>query len=788
MKKKRIKNLIGLFSLVFLGFLALPETAKAWVEHPLETRINLRFVYPDNTVVTSGLNNVQARITNQTYKGVAHPTNSSLPATFSFENSQQLKAMHEIPKVSNGIFQESFTTSSAIGYGGIAQEGDGFQTTRLMNGAIVGYTDLTINTDYYVKNIKGKTTSYTGWAYLNSFLSPPSRWAAHDRMNIPLTNSTQLTQTSKGVFKLQSPPKIIDLYQHLPQNSVEFTRMEGSTGYKTSFSYNFWDGSEQIQYKYFSEPFTFEVEVPKIIENFVSSAGTPLAAGRFPNGVTQGNTYYADNNIYTMGSHHNQLDTLPESYTKLGTKYLYKGWYLTSTKGAVYQSNPPSFKWKDVPSGQEDEYGKVNVIYDEAKKYSVKEKYVYIDEHGNNVDIQASWNKTTSNQFELDSFIPSAQPAAEKIDSLGTKWSYVGWKVGVNGVVNNTSMPAEISSLDDSNNELYYVYEKSSTSAKMNLTPDSTVIHSFDKPIQWKLVIENTGSADLKNLDLTHAVTKMTYHSMTSPTDTIVMDNNNVSLSGFTDNLWTDGGAELSNIKVKPGEKITLTFNTIPSKTGDLDIFEHVMKFTVSVDGNIATPLSDTTTIRIDDDHHSVTETEGNTQLALLLVPNIFDFGFNAKANISTTQELSLDTSKYSDKANSRGIIVRLQDPRNNAVANRWKLSAKLGRFENSSGDQLPSTVKLRLSTAYSESVANVNQHNENRSSGSTSIDLNSNIELPADDMTTVKLMSNKQAKNSGTWQLRVPLSGITMQLPANVGQKGQVYTNEITWTLEDTI
>ncbi|MBX8935329.1 WxL domain-containing protein [Enterococcus gilvus] len=787
MNNKNKKKLVSLVTLILVGLL-FPTPANAWTERIMDTEINLRFVYPNSTSVTGGLNSVKAQITNQFYKGVADPTGGTAFPTYTFESTQILKPTHEIPKVSNGVYQEKFTSPGLIKYGGIPQVGDPFQRTRLMEGAILGYTDLMIETDTYVRSIKGKTTTYTGTAYSVDGGAPPQRFPAKDRNNIPLTNNYQLTKTSPGKFKLESPAKLINLCEHLPKNSLEFTRNEGNVPY-ASGNYIWADGSAQMMMSYYFNPFTFEVDVPKIVEKFVDSTGTELTGIATPPGVTQGNTYYADNNTYTMGSSHNQPNTLPESYTTpmVGQKYLYKGWYLTSTKGAVHQANPPSFEWKHVPVGQEDEYGKVNVIYDKAKSYSIKEKYVYVDSQGNNVDIQSSWNKTTPNKYELDPFTPVAQPDAIKTDSSGIKWDYVGWKIGPNGTVNNTAIPAKINSIDDNNNELYYIYKANSTSAKIDLTPDSTVIHEFGKPIDWKLTIENTGSADLKNLDLSHSVTKMTYHGMTNPTNTIVKDNSNTTISGLTDNLWLDGGTELSNVKVKPGEKLTLTFNTTPSTTSDTGILEHLMKFKVAVNGNIANQLTDETKVRIDPDHHVVTETEGNNQLALLLVPNIFDFGFKAKANLSTTQTLSLDTSKYSDKTNSRGIFVRLQDPRPNNSANKWKLSAKLGRME-SSGNQLPPTIKLKLASASSEKIANVNEITENRSPESISIDLNSNIELPADGVTTTKIMSNKLARNSGTWQLQVPLSGITMELPPNVGQEGEVYTSDITWTLEDTI
>ncbi|MDT2600289.1 WxL domain-containing protein [Enterococcus hulanensis] len=192
---------------------------------------------------------------------------------------------------------------------------------------------------------------------------------------------------------------------------------------------------------------TFFMKAFQTTEQFMDPDGGWVPA---PPGFTQNNTTDANDDHFT-----HTMDKLPTSYESGGNLYVLQGWHQKYAKPAILeQSNPPSITvdyTQPKTISQLDEEGYIRVIY--AKSFAVKEKYV--DSSNTSID-SGSWD-TVNPVANNGNF--TGTPAATKTDSSGVVWEYQGWKEGISGTVNATSVPVTINNITG-NKEIYYIYKK----------------------------------------------------------------------------------------------------------------------------------------------------------------------------------------------------------------------------------------------------------------------------------------------------------------------------------------
>ena len=191
--------------------------------------------------------------------------------------------------------------------------------------------------------------------------------------------------------------------------------------------------------------------------------------------------------------------------------------------------------------------------------------------------------------------------------------------------------------------------------------------------------------------------------------------------------------------------------------------------------------------IIISDDQQSYTPKE-NKDLALVSTPLIFNYG--VQEIHSTAKTYSLDSTWYQTNTNvvTKGFYTRMKDDR--TTSSGWKLTAKLSDFTDNYGRKMPNSTgaSLKFTNLAIEGIIN-------RDTSSEAID-----PMAAGKPSTVRpsetlivgqsaktLVSAKTGEGGGTWQLRMPFNKISLNLPANAGEKKTSYNAKLTWSLDDT-
>ena len=243
-----------------------------------------------------------------------------------------------------------------------------------------------------------------------------------------------------------------------------------------------------------------------------------------------------------------------------------------------------------------------------------------------------------------------------------------------------------------------------------------------------------------------------------------------------------DGTNNLGSLNL--GETIKITFKTIATGNANdwLDAegkleWEDTLNRTNQSKGSV----------QIKDDEQTFTPKDLN-DMALLSTPESFRFGIWDV--VSTAQIIHLQSAIYltNTQVVSDGFYTRLRDDRN--VSTGWKLSAQLSEFTDSSNSLMPngSGSSLRMEDMTIENITD-------RDTPAEAINP-SPIGTPSTVVTDETLVAGQTAKtlvsaNTGegaeTWQLRIPFDKVSLNLPANAGQKNKNYSATLTWSLDDT-
>lgn len=193
--------------------------------------------------------------------------------------------------------------------------------------------------------------------------------------------------------------------------------------------------------------------------------------------------------------------------------------------------------------------------------------------------------------------------------------------------------------------------------------------------------------------------------------------------------------------------------------------------------------------IIISDDQQSYTPKE-NKNLALVSTPLNFNYG--VQEIHSTPKTYNLDSTRYQTNTNvvADGFYTRVKDDRQ--TSSGWKLTAKLSDFTDSYGRKMPVPKDSEVSLGFDNlKIGRVN----NRDTSSEAVDypstgkpstVKTNETLIA-GQSAKTLVSAKTGEGVGTWQLMMPFEDISLNLPANAGEKKTSYSAILTWSLDDT-
>lgn len=191
--------------------------------------------------------------------------------------------------------------------------------------------------------------------------------------------------------------------------------------------------------------------------------------------------------------------------------------------------------------------------------------------------------------------------------------------------------------------------------------------------------------------------------------------------------------------------------------------------------------------IIISDDQQSYTPKE-NKDLALVSTPLIFNYG--VQEIHSTAKTYSLDSTWYQTNTNAvtKGFYTRMKDDR--MTSSGWKLTAKLSDFTDSYGRKMPNSTgaSLKFTNLAIEKIINRDTSSEDIDpslAGKPSTVRPNETLIVGQSAKT--LVTAKTGEGGGTWQLRMPFNKISLNLPANAGEKKTTYSAILTWSLDDT-
>lgn len=346
--------------------------------------------------------------------------------------------------------------------------------------------------------------------------------------------------------------------------------------------------------------------------------------------------------------------------------------------------------------------------------------------------------------------------AAIKTDSSNTDWEYVGWKVGASGTVSNSSV---VKTNINGNYYIYYIYQRASTTATLDLTPTPQIVKNLD-PVSWSSRLTNTGATALKNLVL----------KKTSNWSTGLEDPDKVTI--------TPAGGSPQDFNLNPGDLATgvnLTGITIPNAgpnnyaditftTKASGAVNQVLPAEIEVSGNIPTPVTAENFVRIDDLDEPNLEPVGNAGLI-----NIPDFRFGEVEVKPFAHTKGLDTSLYQSGYHP---YIRFMDMESTGG---WSLTAKLGQFTSGS-KTLPTTTTIKLKNGMLMEVQNYNKHNETLAN----LTLAGTVSIPSDS----NAVAFTNGTNQGVYHLEYDINGVELELMAHSGIAGLSYTADMDWTL----
>ena len=432
-----------------------------------------------------------------------------------------------------------------------------------------------------------------------------------------------------------------------------------------------------------------------------------------------------------------------------GTDWEYLGWKLSTE--AMSTMRPKTTPVSQVINANTT----IQYVY-RKKQHTLTEKIVDVVDGTTLIGVSPNPNTVATD----DNATYTKTPTATLTDTSGDDWEYVGWENVTDnpGIVNPTTVPVSITNVKG-NKEIKYHYRLAKTTGTLDLTPTPQIVTS-GSTVNWSSRLTNTGSTALK--DLTLKATSNWASGLSSPVQVTVTPAGGTA-QNFTVSPgdWT-GGFNLTGINIPnagPNNYADITFTD--TAAGSVN---QVLPAEIEIDGNMASPLTAESFVRIDDPDEPNLKPSGNAGLI-----NIPDFRFGDVEVKPYAQTKGLDAASYQSGYNP---YIRFMDQES---LSGWSLTAKLGQFTSGS-KTLPTTTAIQLKNGDLKEVQNYNKGNESLSS----IGSAGNKSIPSDS-TTVAL-TNGAAQ--GVYQLDYAFGDVELDLLAHSGIAGLSYTADMDWTL----
>ncbi|MBO0409590.1 WxL domain-containing protein [Enterococcus hulanensis] len=309
------------------------------------------------------------------------------------------------------------------------------------NSTVLGdHSRYSYNTNAYKKVVNDTNDNYP------LLYPPPSNLAGNTNKAILNPN---LVRTMPGTFNYTGSRLT---FNEEEPNGVEFTLSGGSFWFPNpGFEWSNWHDRQVFNSSVAGsgKKITFFMKGFQVVENFEDETGTTITP---PSGFTQGKTTDVVENQYT-----HTMGTLPNQYTVGSNEYVFEGWYQGSLKPVTLNTSnspAPTIDYTQTKSIADfDDEGIITVVYKKKALHVLQEKYV----DGSDASINSgSWD-TSQSIVEGNSF--TGAPLANRTDTGGADWEYIGWKEGISGTVNSKTTPVQINNILGQK-EIYYIYKK----------------------------------------------------------------------------------------------------------------------------------------------------------------------------------------------------------------------------------------------------------------------------------------------------------------------------------------
>ncbi|WP_368757017.1 WxL domain-containing protein [Enterococcus avium] len=304
-----------------------------------------------------------------------------------------------------------------------------------------------------------------------------------------------------------------------------------------------------------------------------------------------------------------------------------------------------------------------------------------------------------------------------------------------------------------------------------SLIPEKTKTAS-NKKVSWTWNMRNTSDVSSEHIKARLSLP----NELTIDPTSILINGNPGTLADI------DGTNDLGTLNRY--ETIEITFETTVSGTAG-SWLEATGELTWT-DSNSRSNEA-TGSVQIKDDEQTFTPKESN-DMALLSTPESFRFGIWDVKN--TAQKVNLLSSNYltNTQVVSDGFYTRLRDDRTTSTG--WKLSAELSEFRGSSNELMPNSsgVFLRMEDLTIENI--IDKDTPSEAINPSPVGAPSTVvtdETLVAGQTAKTLVSANPGEGMETWQLRIPFDKVSLNLPANAGQKSKNYSATLTWSLDDT-
>lgn len=235
-------------------------------------------------------------------------------------------------------------------------------------------------------------------------------------------------------------------------------------------------------------------------------------------------------------------------------------------------------------------------------------------------------------------------------------------------------------------------------------------------------------------------------------------------------------------------EEHIITFDTVGYGKGDQWLTIKTISTWQDDSGFPSIPIENEGSIQIKDDEQTYIPKD-TMDLAILSMPKRFFYNYRSISQTVSSHRLREKEYMTNTNAINNGFYARIKDER--AVSTGWKLTVALSDFKDTQSNLMPNGTgaSLDLSNMTVQSVTNRDTPNE-------AIDSSPSTGVPSVVENSTKIVSGQTAQivmkaqpleGQGTWQLRIPFNDVELNLPANAGTVGELYSANLTWSLDNT-